>query len=119
MAKSKYNDLVEEMAMGSYDEDFDLMQKRQEQMQREQQMLQAQSQATTSQNSGVGQAGSALTTGALAAPSPASPYIAGAGLTLQAIGMVDNAKRKNEQAKIDAYNNKIMAQRASIRNMFG
>lgn len=116
MAKSKYNDLVEEMAMGSYDEDFDLMQKRQAQMQREQQMLQAQSQDTTSQNSGVGQAGSALTTGGMAA---ANPYVAGAGLTLQAIGMVDNAKRKNEQAKIDAYNNKIMAQRAAIRNMFG
>ena len=51
-------------------------------------------------------------------PTMANPYVAGAGIALQGIGMVDDAKRQNEQAQIDAYNNKIMAQRSAIRNIF-
>lgn len=47
-----------------------------------------------------------------------NPYVAGAGLGLKAVGMIDSAKRQQEQAKIDAYNKKIMAQRSAIRNMF-
>ena len=111
---SAYNKLIEDQAMGDYDEEFDLMKQRQLQMQKEQQALQANS-AQAEQPSSIGNAGSALTTtGAMTA----NPYVAGAGLTLQAIGMVDSAKRKSEQAKIDAYNNKIMAQRSAVRNMF-
>lgn len=113
MAKNKYNDLVEEMAMGSQDEGFDLMQKRQAQMQREQQMLQAQARPDQSNLTKTGELTAAGGAAAL------NPYVAGAGLVLQGAGMVDDAKRKNEQAKIDAYNNKIMAQRSAIRNMFG
>lgn len=47
-----------------------------------------------------------------------NPVIGGVGLGLTAIGMIDSAKRQQEQAKIDAYNKKIMAQRSAIRNMF-
>lgn len=47
-----------------------------------------------------------------------NPYVAGAGLALKTVGMVDDAKRQSEQAKIDAYNKKIMAQRSAIRNIF-
>jgi len=47
-----------------------------------------------------------------------NPYVAGAGLALQTVGMVDQAKRSQEQAKIDAYNRKIMAQRSATHNMF-
>lgn len=47
-----------------------------------------------------------------------NPYVAGAGLALKTVGMVDDAKRQQEQAKIDAYNKKIMAQRSAIRNFF-
>ena len=47
-----------------------------------------------------------------------NPYVAGAGLALKTVGMVDDAKRQAEQQKIDAYNKKIMAQRAAIRNFF-
>lgn len=47
-----------------------------------------------------------------------NPYVAGAGLALQTVGAVDSAKRQQEQAKIDAYNRKIMAQRSAVRNFF-
>lgn len=47
-----------------------------------------------------------------------NPYVAGAGLALKTVGMVDDAKRQSEQAKINAYNQKIMAQRSAIRNFF-
>lgn len=57
-----------------------------------------------------------LTTGAGAAAQ--NPAIAGVGLAMQGIGMVDSAKRNEEQAKITAYNNKIMAERSAIRNLF-
>ncbi len=48
-----------------------------------------------------------------------NPYVAGAGVALQGVAMVDAAKRNQEQGQIDAYNKKIMAQRAAVRNMFG
>lgn len=47
-----------------------------------------------------------------------NPYVAGAGLALKTVGMVDDAHRQGEQSKIDAYNKKIMAQRSAIRNFF-
>lgn len=47
-----------------------------------------------------------------------NPYVAAAGLALKTGGMVDDSVRQSEQAKIDAYNKKIMAQRSAIRNMF-
>lgn len=61
------------------------------------------------------QAGGALTT---AGSMSGNGAVAGAGLALQTVGMVDQAKRQQEQAKIDAYNRKIMAQRAAVRNFF-
>jgi hypothetical protein len=48
----------------------------------------------------------------------ANPYVAGAGIALKGIGMVDNAKRQQEQAQIDAYNAKVNARRQTFRNMF-
>jgi hypothetical protein len=57
-----------------------------------------------------------LTTAAGAAS--ANPYVAGAGIAMQGIGMIDSGKRQDEQAKIDAYNRKVMAERAAIRNFF-
>lgn len=71
--------------------------------------------ANAGQGSDIQKAGQ-LTTGAGAAG--ANPYVAGAGVVLQGVGMVDSAKRQNEQAKIDAYNKKIMAQRSAVRNLF-
>lgn len=65
--------------------------------------------------SGLQKAGE-LTTGAGAAG--ANPYVAGAGMAMQGIAAIDQAKRSQEQAKIDAYNQKIMAERAAIRNLF-
>jgi hypothetical protein len=47
-----------------------------------------------------------------------NPYVAGAGLALKTVGMVDDSQRQAEQAKIDSYNKKIMAQRSAIRNFF-
>lgn len=88
--------------------------KRQEAMRNDQEALAAVS-GQAQQPSGVAQAGQMTTAGGMAA---ANPYVAGAGIALQGIGMVDNAKRQQEQAKIDAYNRKIMAQRASVRNLF-
>lgn len=82
--------------------------------QAEQKALAEQS-AESQEGSAAGKAGSTLT-GAGAAMG--NPYVAGAGIALQGFGMVDDAKRQNEQAQIDAYNNKIMAQRAAIRNIF-
>lgn len=70
---------------------------------------------TPAKSSGISGAGDALTTGGAAA---GNPYVAGAGLALKTVGMVDDAKRQQEQAKIDAYNKKIMAQRSAIRNFF-
>lgn len=64
---------------------------------------------------GISQVGSMATSGGMAA---GNPYVAGAGIALQGIGMVDDAKRRQEQAKIDAYNKKIMAQRQAVRNIF-
>lgn len=61
------------------------------------------------------QAGGAMMAGGAMA---GNPYVAGAGLALQTVGAVDNAVRSSEQAKIDAYNKKIMAQRSAIRNFF-
>lgn len=60
-------------------------------------------------------AGGALATGGAAA---ANPYVAGAGLAMQGVAAVDSAKRQQEQAKIDAYNKQIMAERSAIRNLF-
>ena len=48
-----------------------------------------------------------------------NPYVMGAGLVLKGTAMVDDAKRRQEQAAIDAYNNKIMFYRDGIRNLFG
>lgn len=61
------------------------------------------------------QAGDLTMSGGAAA---GNPYVAGAGLALKTVGAVDDAKRGAEQAKIDAYNKKIMAQRSAIRNVF-
>lgn len=59
--------------------------------------------------------GNATTTaGALGA----NPYVAGAGVVLSTVGKIDDGVRANEQAKIDAYNKKIMAQRQAVRNNF-
>lgn len=58
----------------------------------------------------------AVTTGAGAVSGNVA--LGGAGLAIQTVGMIDSAKRKEEQAKIDAYNNKLMAQRQAVRNMF-
>ena len=60
-------------------------------------------------------AGDTVTAGGAAA---GNPYVAGAGLALKTVGMVDDAHRQAEQSKIDAYNKKIMAQRSAIRNFF-
>lgn len=60
-------------------------------------------------------AGDVATAGGSAA---GNPFVAGAGLALETVGRVDDAKRQQEQAKIDAYNKKIMAQRSAIRNFF-
>lgn len=54
----------------------------------------------------------------MAGASAGNPYVAGAGLALKTVGAVDDAHRQAEQAKIQAYNNKIMAQRSAIRNIF-
>jgi hypothetical protein len=78
--------------------------------------IQQASAANTAQGGQLQQAGQAATAAGAAG---ANPYVAGAGVALQGIGMVDDAKRRNEQAKIDAYNQKIMAQRAAVRNIFG
>lgn len=59
--------------------------------------------------------GDAATTAGMAG---GNPYVAGAGLALKTVGQVDSAKRGAEQAKIDAYNKKIMAQRSAVRNIF-
>ncbi len=67
------------------------------------------------QPSGLEKAGAATTTAGMAG---GNPYVAGAGLALQTLGQVDSAKRAQEQAKIKAYNDKIMAQRQAVRNMF-
>jgi hypothetical protein len=67
------------------------------------------------QSSGISEVGDMATAGGMAS---ANPYVAGAGIALKGIGMVDSAKRQQEQAKIDAYNRKIMAQRAATRNIF-
>jgi hypothetical protein len=88
--------------------------KRQEAMRNDQEALAAIS-SQAQQPSKVGQVGQMATAGGMAS---ANPYVAGAGIALQGIGMVDEAKRRNEQAKIDAYNKKIMAQRAAVRNLF-
>lgn len=45
-------------------------------------------------------------------------YVAAAGVALKTVGMADQAMRAQEQKKIDSYNQKIMAKRAGIRNMF-
>lgn len=45
-------------------------------------------------------------------------YVAAAGVALKGAGMIDNAVRATNNSKIDNYNKKIMAQRASVRNMF-
>lgn len=66
-------------------------------------------------NSGLSKVGEATTAAGAAG---ANPYVAGAGLALQTVGAVDDAKRQAEQAKIDAYNKKIMDQRSAIRNFF-
>lgn len=65
-----------------------------------------------------GMAQKAGQTTATAGAAGGNPYVAGAGLALQTVGAVDDAKRHSEQAKIDAYNKKIMAQRSAIRNFF-
>ena len=78
--------------------------------------LNAMSAQNMAQGGGVKKTGDLLTAGGAAGM---NPYVAGAGLTLSAIGMVDDAKRRNEQAQIDAHNKKIMAQRQAIRNIFG
>lgn len=78
--------------------------------------LQGQQPSAGAKTSGqVSQLGGAMTTGGMMS---GNPYVAGAGLALQTIGQVDDAQRQAEQAKIDAYNKKVMAQRASVRNFF-
>lgn len=67
------------------------------------------------QSSGISEVGDMATAGGLAS---ANPYVAGAGIALKGVGMVDSAVRQQEQAKIDAYNRKIMAQRSATRNIF-
>ena len=47
-----------------------------------------------------------------------NPYVGAAGLVLSTVGKVDDAKRAQEQAKIDMYNKKIMGKRAAVRNLF-
>lgn len=47
-----------------------------------------------------------------------NPYVMAAGLALQGVNQVDQAKRASEQEKINAYNRKVMQQRSAIRNMF-
>ena len=61
------------------------------------------------------QAGDALTAAGAAG---ANPYLAGAGLALKAFGMVDQAKRAQSQAQIDAKNARLTAMRAASRNIF-
>lgn len=56
--------------------------------------------------------------GTAAMASGGNPYVMGAALGLQGLAAVDSAKRQEEQAKIDAYNKKIMAQRSAARNIF-
>lgn len=68
-----------------------------------------------SKTGGVNMAGDALMTGGAMS---GNHYVAGAGLALKTVGMVDDAVRQKEQAKIDAYNKQIMAQRSAIRNVF-
>lgn len=117
-SQDPYARLTEEMSMLPEDLDtstFGIESMKQRQA-AEAQALQAASAQNMSQGGGVGQAGGALTAGGMAT---ANPYVAGAGLTLSAIGMVDDAKRRDEQAQIDAHNKKIMAQRSAIRNVFG
>lgn len=60
-------------------------------------------------------AGDATMAGGMAT---ANPYVAAAGLVMKTAGQVDSAKRNAEQAKIDAYNKKIMARRSAVRNIF-
>lgn len=73
------------------------------------------SQQTTAANGKLSAAGDATMAGGMIG---GNPYVAGAGLALSTIGKIDDAKRAGEQAKIDAYNKKIMAKRSAIRNMF-
>jgi len=87
---------------------------RQQKQMADQQALATNSQVAQ-QGSGISEVGDMATAGGMAA---GNPYVAGAGIALKGIGMVDNAKRQQEQAKIDAYNRKIMAQRAATRNIF-
>lgn len=67
------------------------------------------------QQGSVSQAGDLALTGGAAS---GNPYVIGGAAALKTVGMIDDAKRNSEQAKIDAYNKKIMAQRSAIRNFF-
>jgi hypothetical protein len=78
-------------------------------------MNQEQLASTAGQGQGLSAAADATTAAGAAS---ANPFIAGAGLAMKGIGMVDSAKRQGEQAKIDAYNRKVMAERSAIRNFF-
>jgi hypothetical protein len=71
--------------------------------------------AKPQQDGTVGKVGAGVTTAGMAT---GQPEVAAAGLALQTFGAVDSAVRSSEQAKIDAYNKKIMAQRSAIRNIF-
>lgn len=84
----------------------------QDYMAQNQQML---AQGGSGEMAALDKAGAATTTAGMAG---ANPYVAGAGMAMQGIAAVDSAKRGQEQAKIDAYNKKIMAERSAIRNLF-
>lgn len=80
----------------------------------DQRLLDQQSQANEAKGGKISAAGDATM-----AASGGNPYVAAAGLVLKTVGMADDSKRRQEQAKIDQYNKKIMGQRAAVRNMFG
>lgn len=112
MMQMQANQGLGEQDSPDMEEDMDTVRK-QKQM-ADQQALAANSQVAQ-QGSGISEVGDMATAGGMAS---ANPYVTGAGIVLKGVGMVDNAKRQQEQAKIDAYNRKIMAQRAATRNIF-
>jgi hypothetical protein len=58
-----------------------------------------------------------MATAAGAVPSPATPYLMGAGLGLQALGMVSQAKQQEKRAKYEAEVAKATARQRAIDNL--
>lgn len=69
--------------------------------------------SAAAQGNTAGTAGGALMM-AGAIPSPASPYLMGAGLGLQVLGAAEQNKRNQEEAQRQAYNERIRARQEAM-----